>query len=78
MAERRAISGIKTGRNGFSPREYQVLGCLVQGLPNQEIGVKLGIRSKTGAHHVTRILAKTGKSNRTQVAVEAVRRGWVD
>jgi two-component system, NarL family, response regulator LiaR len=63
---------------GLTPREREVLGLVARGLPNKLIARELGIAEKTVKAHVSSILAKLGVSDRTQAAVLAVRRGWVE
>jgi DNA-binding CsgD family transcriptional regulator len=62
---------------GLTPREREILDCLVDGLSNAEIGRALHISANTAANHVRAILLKTGCANRTEVAAWAVRRGVV-
>ena len=54
-------------------REVQVLRHLGLGLSNAEISMSLGISIETVKEHVQNILRKTNASDRTQVAVWAVR-----
>tara|TARA_Y100001960_G_scaffold124980_1_gene133257 strand:+ start:125 stop:757 length:633 start_codon:yes stop_codon:yes gene_type:complete len=54
-------------------REVQVLRHLGLGLSNAEISDSLGISIETVKEHVQNILRKTNASDRTQVAVWAVR-----
>ena len=63
---------------GLTPREREVLGLVARGLPNKLIARELGIAEKTVKAHVSSVLAKLGVSDRTQAAVLAVRRGWVE
>jgi DNA-binding NarL/FixJ family response regulator len=58
-------------------REVQVLRHLGLGLSNQEISTSLCISVETVKEHVQNILRKTGASDRTQVAVWAVRKGLI-
>jgi DNA-binding NarL/FixJ family response regulator len=58
-------------------REVQVLRHLGLGLSNQEISTSLCISVETVKEHVQNILRKTGASDRTQVAVWAIRKGLI-
>ncbi len=60
---------------GLTDREIDVLGLLVAGLSNQQIGARLHISANTAANHVRNILIKTGTANRTQAAIYATRHG---
>lgn len=61
-----------------TPREAQVLRHVAFGLSNREIAQSLGISVETVKEHVQNILRKTGASDRTDVAVRAVRLGLLD
>lgn len=61
----------------LSPRKTEVLEAIVQGLSNKDIADALGISHQTVKNHITAILAELQVSDRTQVAILAVRRGWV-
>jgi NarL family two-component system response regulator LiaR len=61
----------------LSPRELEVLGLLVDGMSNQEIADKLIISLATAKTHVRNILNKLAVDDRTQAAVQAMRRGLV-
>ena len=63
---------------GLTGREREVLTHVARGLPNKLIARELGIAEKTVKTHVSSILAKLGVTDRTQAAVLAVRRGWVE
>lgn len=60
----------------LSPKELMVLRCLAKGQANKEISRSLGIAEATTKVHVKAIMRKLGVSNRTQVAVWAVRNGF--
>jgi NarL family two-component system response regulator LiaR len=62
----------------LTAREREVLELVARGLPNKLIARELGIAEKTVKTHVSSILAKLGVSDRTQAALLAVRRGWVE
>ena len=53
---------------GLTAREQQVLAYLSQGLTNREIGLKLGINTKTVKHHNVLLFAKLGVRNRVEAA----------
>ena len=61
----------------LTQRESQVLRNLAQGLSNREIGLALKISVDTVKEHVQNILRKAHASDRTQVAVWAVKNGLV-
>lgn len=62
----------------LTAREAQVLRHVAFGLSNREIAQSLEISVETVKEHVQNILRKTGASDRTDVAVRAVRLGLVD
>jgi two-component system, NarL family, response regulator LiaR len=59
-------------------REVEVTRLVAQGLSNQAIAQALFISDKTVKTHISNILSKLDLSDRTQLAVYAVRHGWVD
>lgn len=61
----------------LSGRELEVLTLLVEGLSNQEIANRLVISLATAKTHVRNILNKLAVDDRTQAAVQAMRRGLV-
>lgn len=60
----------------LTPREREVMGLLVQGLSNKEIGHRLGIEVVTVALHLRSIYRKLGVSSRTQAVRMAMEQGW--
>ena len=72
--------GISPEDTTFSPlteREMEILQQIIEGLSNKEIAITLGISQQTVKNHVTSILAKLNRSDRTQAAIHALRHGWV-
>ncbi len=63
---------------GLTPREIAVLQLLADGSSNREIASRLKITENTASNHVRSILLKTGSANRTQAAMMAVSRGWIE
>lgn len=49
---------------GLSPRETEVLGWVIQGKTNPEIGAILGISHRTAQKHLERIYTRLGVENR--------------
>jgi DNA-binding CsgD family transcriptional regulator len=63
---------------GLTAREIDVLRLISRGRSNRDIAAQLRITENTAANHVRSILIKTGAANRTQVAMMAVSRRWID
>ena len=61
----------RTGPDGLTDREVEVLRLLAAGLSNRAIGERLYISTNTAANHIRSILLKTGAANRTQAAMYA-------
>ena len=61
----------------LTPREFDVLCGITQGLSNKEIAKTLGISVETVKEHVRNILRKTSLADRTQLALWAVRQGVI-
>jgi DNA-binding NarL/FixJ family response regulator len=59
----------------LSTREREVLGLLLEGLPNKLIARRLEITEKTVKSHLTRIFREIGVTDRTQAALWAERHG---
>jgi DNA-binding NarL/FixJ family response regulator len=62
----------------LTERELQVLHLLTQGYSNPAIAQRLHLARGTVRNYVSAILQKLGVSDRTQAAVEALRRGLID
>ena len=67
----------KSGDPALTPRKSQVLWHLGCGLNNREIGRSLEISVETVKEHVQNLLPKLHLTDRTQVAVWAVKEGIV-
>ncbi len=61
----------------LTPREFEVLRMLADGLGNKEIANRLGISDHTAKFHVAQILAKLGAGSRTEAVAIGMRRGLV-
>jgi DNA-binding NarL/FixJ family response regulator len=72
--------GLSPEDTTFSPlthREMEILELIIEGLSNKGIALRLGISQQTVKNHVTAILAKLNRADRTQAAIYALRHGWV-
>ena len=68
----------RSGRHSLTAREVHVLGLLVKGMRNKEIGAVLSISEETVRVHLKSIFIKFGVHDRTAALAEALRRGIVD
>ncbi len=59
----------------LTPREHEVLELIAEGRSNADIAEELTISIKTVKTHVSAILLKLDVGDRTQAALEAIRRG---
>ena len=62
----------------LTDREIEVIRLVTQGKSNREIGQALVISEKTAKSHIRNILGKLGVSDRTQMAVYAIKKNLVD
>jgi len=62
----------------LSPREHDVVRLVAAGRTNDEIGADLGIGSKTVETHLARLFERLAVASRTELAMRAVREGWLD
>lgn len=62
---------------GLTPREFEVLGWLVQGLCNKEIARKLRIEEQTVKNHLRPIFQKFAVVRRTELLVKVFEMGIV-
>ncbi len=69
-ATRRGMSGL-----GLSPRQIDVLACLLRGMSNKQICRELGLAEGTVKNHAIAIFRALNVSSRAQAVIEASRRG---
>jgi DNA-binding NarL/FixJ family response regulator len=69
------MGGQAEAEHQLSESEKQILVYLAQGLSNKEIAARLGVTTTTIRAHVSSILRKLHLSNRTQVALYALKQG---
>jgi DNA-binding CsgD family transcriptional regulator len=63
----------RNGHPDLTPREFQVLALVEQGMKNREIAQELGIRSGTVKIHLKHIFEKTGVRGRYGLALHGLR-----
>lgn len=68
-------AGAIDATHDLSPRETQILSCLLAGLPNKAIARRLQITESTVKMHFKNVLRKIHAANRTQAAVWAIDHG---
>ena len=61
----------------LTPKQHEVLGKLIHGYSNKEIGNLLNMAESTVRVHIAAILKALNVSNRTRAAHLAVQKGWV-
>ena len=62
----------------LSPRELEVLDCLIMGNSNKEIAARLFITEQTVKNHMTSVLRKLQVDDRVAALRYAVTRGWAE
>ena len=62
----------------LSAREIEVIRLVADGCSNDEIGQRLGVTTKTVEGHIGRLFVRTEVHSRTELAIRAVREGWLD
>jgi two-component system, NarL family, nitrate/nitrite response regulator NarL len=60
---------------GLSPRQIDVLGCLLRGMSNKQICRELALAEGTVKNHTISIFRALNVNNRAQAVIEASRRG---
>jgi DNA-binding NarL/FixJ family response regulator len=61
----------------LTPRDVEILGLLVLGQTNRQIGTQVRLGAGTVRNHLSRIFRKLGVSTRTEAAVRALELGLV-
>lgn len=73
-----ALDAARFGPRTPSQREIGVLTELHKGATSDEIGARLGISSRTVESHLRRLFDRYGVVSRTELAVLALREGWIE
>jgi DNA-binding NarL/FixJ family response regulator len=61
----------------FTPREWQLLMLIDQGLTSGQIGTKLGVNADTVKSHSYSLYKKLGVHTRPEAVLVAYRHGWL-
>jgi DNA-binding NarL/FixJ family response regulator len=70
MAQAAAIPERKT--YGLTPRELEVVGCIVEGCSNRDVAKQFSISEETVKRHLSNVFDKTGVSTRLELALFAI------
>jgi len=62
----------------LTDRELEVLAMVAQGMTNHNIARRLHVSVRTVEAHLTHVYNKLGVSSRTEAAVRATQRGWIE
>ncbi len=57
---------------GLTPRELEVVGCIVEGCSNKDVAKQFAISEETVKRHLSNIFDKTGVSTRLELALFAI------
>ena len=64
-----------TGATGLTPRQMDVMRCVIQGKPNKVIARELGVAESTIKVHLSSVLRAFGAHNRTEAVYVAAKMG---
>ena len=67
----------RRARLELSKVETDILRMAVEGMTNREIAARVHLSQNTVKFHVRKLLQKTGATNRTELASQAVKQGWL-
>jgi FixJ family two-component response regulator len=69
------VSVLRSGYESLTPREREVMGCVVSGMLNKQIGLKLGISEITVKAHRGKMMQKMNADSIADLVRTAVRLG---
>ena len=61
----------------FTPREQEIISAILTGCVNKEIAANLSISEDTVKRHLSNIFAKAGVSNRLELAIWSMNKGFL-
>jgi two-component system nitrate/nitrite response regulator NarL len=76
MAQAAAVPERKT--YGLTPRELEVVTCIVEGCSNKDIARQFSISEETVKRHLSNVFDKTGVNTRLELALFAISHKLVD
>jgi DNA-binding NarL/FixJ family response regulator len=76
MAKAAAVPERKT--YGLTPRELEVVTCIVEGCSNRDIAKQFSISEETVKRHLSNVFDKTGVSTRLELALFSIAHKLVD
>jgi two-component system, NarL family, nitrate/nitrite response regulator NarL len=76
-AVRQGSEAVEPPAEDLTPREFEVLQLLAEGLTNKAIAQRLGISANTVKFHINAILQKLAAQSRTEAVVRASRLGLI-
>ncbi|QHN02501.1 response regulator transcription factor [Granulicella sp. WH15] len=68
----RAAAATERKTYGLTPRELEVVRCIVEGCSNKDIAKQFGISEETVKRHLSNIFDKTGVSTRLELALFSI------
>lgn len=75
---RAGLASAHTAARPPSARECQVVSLVASGRSNSEIAAALGIEDNTVETHLRRMFTRYGLLSRTELAMRALREGWIE
>lgn len=77
LDEQDTLDGLRRKIDALTPRELEVLRCVLSGARNKQIGFYLGIAEKTVKVHRGRVMEKMGASSVADLALQCSRIGII-
>jgi DNA-binding NarL/FixJ family response regulator len=74
---KRGTAGTVPRLKEFTPRENEIISAIVTGCANKEIAIKLSLSEDTVKHHLSNIFDKAGVSNRLELAIWSMNKGFL-
>jgi NarL family two-component system response regulator LiaR len=71
------LDALKLKELGITPREFEILGLIAEGLSNREIGERLFVSENTVKTHSSRLFDKLGVNRRVQAVVKGRELGLI-